>query len=64
MSKRPPSMFPDLESDAKAIEVLLEKAQKLPPSKQQTEALKKADLLRNAAETYKHIFSKELKPPS
>ena len=62
MSKRPPSMFPNLESDAKAIEAL--KAQKLPPSKQQTEALKKADLLRNAAETYKHIFSKELKPPS
>jgi hypothetical protein len=57
-------MFPDLESDAKAIEALLEKAQKLPPSKQQTEALKKADLLRNAAQTYKHIFSKELKPPS
>jgi hypothetical protein len=61
MSKRPPSMFP---SDAKAIEALVEKAQKRPPSKQQTEALKKADLLRNAAETYKHIFSKELKPPS
>jgi hypothetical protein len=50
--------------DAKAIEALLEKAQKLPPSKRQTEALTKADLLRNAAETYKHIFSKELKPPS
>ena len=64
MSKRPPSMFPDPESDARAIEALLEKAQKRSPSKQQTEALKKANRLRNSAETYKHIFSRELKPPS
>ena len=64
MSKRPPSMFPDFESDAKVIKALLERAQRLPPSKKQTEALKKADRLRKVADTYKHIFSDELKPPS
>jgi hypothetical protein len=63
MSKKLPTMFPDPESDAEAIDAL-EKAQELPPGKERTEALKKAGRLRNAADTYKHIFSKELKPPS
>jgi len=56
-------MFPDPDTEAEAIEAL-EKAQKLPPGKERTEALKKAGRLRNAADTYRHIFSNELKPPS
>jgi hypothetical protein len=51
------------ESDGGAIDAF-EKAQKLPPGKERTEALKKAGRLRNAADTYKHIFSNELNPPS
>ena len=62
MSKRPPTMFPDPERDAEAIEAL-EIAQKLLPGKERTEALKKAGRLRNAADAYKHIFSSELKTP-
>jgi hypothetical protein len=62
MSKRPPTLFPDPERDADAIEAL-ERAQNLPPGKERSEALKKAGQLRNAANAYKHIFSKELKPP-
>jgi hypothetical protein len=62
VSKRPPTMFPDPERDAEAIEAL-EMAQKLLPGKQRTEALKKAGRLRNAADAYKHIFSNELKTP-
>jgi hypothetical protein len=62
MSKRPPTLFPDPEGDAEAIEAL-EMAQNLPPGKEQTEALKQAGRLRNAADAYKHIFSVELKPP-
>jgi hypothetical protein len=55
MSKKLPTMFPDPESDAEAIDAL-EKAQELPPGKERTEALKKAGRLRNAADTYKHLF--------
>ena len=62
MSKRPPTMFPDAERDAEAIEAL-ETAQKLQPGNERTEALKKAGHLRNAADAYKHIFSGELKTP-
>ena len=62
MSKRPPTMFPDPERDDEAIEAL-EMAQKLPPGKERTEALKKAGRLRNAADAYKHIYSNELKTP-
>ena len=63
MSKRQPTMFPDLERDAEAIEAL-ERAQKLPPGRERTEALKKVGRLQNTADAYKYIFSKELKPPS
>ena len=62
MSKRPPTMFPDPLRDAEAIEAL-EMAKKLPPGKERTEALKKAGRLRNAADSYKHIFSSEPKTP-
>jgi hypothetical protein len=55
-------MFPDPERDAEAIDAL-ERAQKLPPGKDRTEALKKAGRLRNAADSYQHIFSRELKAP-
>jgi hypothetical protein len=48
--------------DAKAIDALM-KAQDLLPGPERTEALKKADKLHHAADTYKHIFSNELKPP-
>jgi len=62
MIKRPPTVFPDPEHDAEAIEAL-ERAQKLPPSKERTDALKRAGRLRNAADAYKHIFSSELTTP-
>jgi hypothetical protein len=38
-------------------------AQNLPPGPQRTEALKKADQLRNAADVYGYVFSTELRPP-
>jgi hypothetical protein len=60
--KRTPTSSPDPELDAKAIEALME-AHRLPPGKERTHALKQAGRLRNTADTYKHIFSKELKPP-
>ena len=56
MSKRPPTLFPD------PVEAL-ERAETMPPGKEQTEALKQAGRLRNAADAYKHIFSAELKSP-
>ena len=62
MSKRPPTLFPDPERDAQAIQAL-EIAQQLPPGKERTEALGTAGRLRNAADAYKHIFSHELKTP-
>jgi hypothetical protein len=55
-------MFPDPERDAEASEALA-MAQKLVPGKDRAEALQKAGLLRSAADTYKHIFSHELKTP-
>jgi hypothetical protein len=48
--------------DDKAIHDLMA-AQNIPPGLEQTEALRQADRLRRAADTYKHIFSNELKPP-
>ena len=48
--------------DDKAIDALMA-AQNMPPGPEQTEALKEADKLHRAANTYKHIFSNELKAP-
>jgi hypothetical protein len=62
MSKRPPTLFPDPEGDAEAIEAL-ERAQRLPPGNERTEALEKAGRLRNAAIAYRRIFSNEFKTP-
>jgi hypothetical protein len=60
--RKAPTSSPDPELNAKAIAALME-AHRLPPGKERTQALKKAGRLRNTADTYKHIFSKELKPP-
>jgi hypothetical protein len=48
--------------DDKAIDALMA-AQNIPPGPEQTEALRHADRLHRAADTYKHIFSNELNPP-
>lgn len=48
--------------DAKAVDALAE-AQNMPPGPQRTEALNKATRLCHAADTYKYLFSSELKPP-
>jgi len=40
-----------------------EKAKKLPPGRERTEALKKAEKLRHAADVYNYFLSNELKPP-
>jgi len=62
MSKRN-SASPDKRGlDAKAIDALME-AQNMPPGSARIEALKKAEKLCRAADTYKYLFSSELKPP-
>ena len=48
--------------DPKAIETLMA-AQSTARGPEQTEALKKADRLRQAADTYNYLFSRELKSP-
>jgi len=63
MSKRKSSPRQDY-LDAKAIEAVVE-AQSLPPGPKRTEALKKAEKLRNVAD-YNYLFylfSSELRPP-
>ena len=47
---------------AKAIEAALD-AQSLPPGPERTEALRKSEKLRNAADMYNYPFSRELSPP-
>ena len=59
MTKRSPDKR-DL--DAQAIDALMA-AQRTPIGLEQTEALEKATKLQHAAETYKHIFSTELRRP-
>jgi glycogen debranching enzyme len=48
--------------DAHEIDALMA-AQRTPASLEQTEALEKAARLQRAADTYKHIFSNELRRP-
>jgi hypothetical protein len=62
MSKRKPSSPGSWDLNVKAIEAHVE-AQSMPPGAERIEALKKADQLRNAADTYSYLFSSELKPP-
>jgi hypothetical protein len=59
MSKRSPD---HRDIDAKAIDALVE-AQNMPPGPEGTDALNKVTKLRHAADTYKYLFSSELKPP-
>ena len=60
MNKRKSSPRQDY-LDAKAIEAALD-AQSLPPGPERTEALRKAEKLRNVAD-YNYLFSSELRPP-
>jgi len=59
MSKR---KSPRQDLDARTIEAALD-AQSLPPGPERSEALRKAEKLRNAADIYSYIFSSELRPP-
>jgi hypothetical protein len=59
MSKHPSD---NRDLDAKAIGTLMA-AQSAPFGPEQTEALKEADRLRQAADTYNYLFSRELKSP-
>ena len=62
MSKRMPSSPRDRDLKAKAMEAVAE-AEKMQPGPEQTEALKKAEKLRQAANSYNYLFSSELKRP-
>ena len=62
MTKSNLGSSPNPDLDAKALKAILE-AQDLPPGSARTEALKKADQVRNAADVYGYVFSTELKPP-
>jgi hypothetical protein len=59
MTKRSPDN-PDL--DGQAIDALMA-VQRTPTGLEQTEAIEKAARIQRAAETYKHIFSNELRRP-
>jgi hypothetical protein len=52
----------DPDWDAKAIEAL-EAARSMPPGKEKSEALKKAGMLRNAADTRGVFFARRGRPP-
>ena len=62
MNKWNPEPSPTPDWDAKVVGAVLE-AQSLPPGSERTEALRKADRLRNAADIYRYVFSRELTPP-
>jgi hypothetical protein len=59
-TQKPRSEKRDL--DGKAIDALME-ARNMPPGPARIEALKRANQLGHAADTYKYLFSSELKPP-
>jgi hypothetical protein len=62
MNKWNPEPSPTPDWDAEEVGAALD-AQSLPPGSERTEALKKADQLRNAADVYRYVFSTELRPP-
>ena len=62
MSKRNSASPDKRDLDAEAIDAMMV-AQNMPPGSARTEALKKAEKLCHAADTYKYLFSNELKPP-
>jgi len=55
-----PDWSPRQDLDAQATQAAREN---LPPGPERIEAMKKADRLRHAADTYNYLFSCELKPP-
>jgi hypothetical protein len=57
-----PDWSPRQDLDAKATQAARE-GQNLPPGPERIEAMKKADQLRHAADTYNYLCSSELKPP-
>jgi hypothetical protein len=57
--KKPPGPRSDLEADALAA---LEEARALPPGPERTEAMKKAGILRNAADLRGVFFAKRGRP--
>ena len=59
MTKRSPD---NRDPDAHAIDALMA-AQRIPTGLEQTEAIEKAARLQRAADTYKHVFSSELRRP-
>jgi hypothetical protein len=52
----------DLDLEAEAL-AALKKARALPPGAERTEAMKKAGILRNAAELQGVVFAKRGRPP-
>jgi hypothetical protein len=62
MSKRVPSSTGDRDSRTEARRTL-SKAQTTHPSPDQIEALKEAEKLRQASNTYNYLFSSELRRP-
>ena len=60
--KRTPRAPVDRNWDAKATEAL-ERARGMPPGQEKTEALKKAGMLRNAADIHGLFFAKRGRPP-
>jgi hypothetical protein len=62
MSKRIPSSPGERDLTAKAIEAR-EEAEKMHPGPDRTDALKRAEKLRQAANTYNYLFSSELRRP-
>ncbi len=62
MRKQKPEQRDNRDLDAKAIDALMT-VEKLPPGPERDAALEKATKLRDAADTYKYLFSSELQPP-
>ena len=62
MNKWNPESSPTPHWDAEEVGAALD-AQSLPAGSERTEALKKADQRRNAADVYRYVFSTELRPP-
>ena len=62
MGKHVPSSPGDRDLKAKAMQAVA-KAKKMRPGPERTEALKRAEKLRQAANTYNYLFSSELKRP-
>ncbi|MES2752431.1 MAG: hypothetical protein V4661_13770 [Pseudomonadota bacterium] len=62
MKQQTQSSFDGIQWSAKADDAL-EEARSMPPGPERTEALKKAGMLRNAADVYGIIFASKGRPP-